>query len=230
MTLVWDWNGTLLDDTDAALGALNELLVRRGLPTITLDFYRQTFSFPVRPYYEFLGMDLAREDWDALAKSYHDAYHARPAGLNAEAVAALDLAQAHGVRQVLLSALRQDYLDAAVDRFGLRGYFDFVVGSDNLDGGSKLSRALALKDLLARADKGVADELVFIGDALHDKEVADALGARCVLFSGGGHAAERLAAVAPTAATLTEAVRLATSRRPGRIDPVDDLGRRGNML
>ncbi len=212
MTLVWDWNGTLLDDTDAALGALNELLAQRGLPTITLDFYRQTFSFPVRPYYEFLGMDLAREDWDALAKSYHDAYHARPAGLNAEALAALDLAHAHGVRQVLLSALRQDYLDAAVDRFRLCGYFDFVVGSDNLDGASKLSRARALKDLLARADGGASDELVFIGDALHDKEVADALGARVVLFSGGGHAAERLAAVAPTAATLTGAVRLAIPR------------------
>ncbi len=209
MTLVWDWNGTLLDDTAAALGALNELLARRGLPTITLDFYRQTFSFPARAYYGFLGMDLARENWDALAQSYHDAYHARPSGLNVETVSALGLVRAHGVRQALLSALRQDYLDAAVDRFGLRGHFDFIVGSDNLDGGSKLARARALADLIRAADGGKADELVFIGDALHDKEVADAVGAQCVLFGGGGHASDRLAAVAPTASTLLEAVHLA---------------------
>ncbi len=207
MTLVWDWNGTLLDDTAAALGALNELLAARRLPTITLEFYRETFSFPVRPYYEFLGMDLAHENWDALAQSYHDAYHARPADLNHEARAALDYAKIQGWRQVLLSALRQDYLDAAVDRFGLRDYFAFVVGSDNLDGGSKQSRAFALKDLLCRADGGEMDDLVFLGDALHDKEVADALGARCILFSGGGHAHDRLAAVAPTFASLLEAVK-----------------------
>ncbi len=157
----------------------------------------------MRPYYAFLGMDLARENWDALAQSYHDAYHARPADLNCEARATLEKVKARGVRQVLLSALRQDYLDAAVDRFGLRDYFSFVVGSNNLDGGSKLARAHALKNLLQQADGGTSDSLVFIGDALHDKEVADALGARCVLFSGGGHAAHRLAAVAPTAPTLT---------------------------
>ncbi len=206
MTLVWDWNGTLLDDTAAALGALNELLAHRGLPTISMEFYRRTFSFPVRPYYEFLGMDLAKEDWNALAQSYHDAYHARPSQLNAEAVAALELARSHGVRQVLLSALRQDYLDAAVNQFDLRGYFDFVVGTDNLDGGSKLARARVLADMIRTADGGRADELIFIGDALHDKEVAAAVGARCVLFGGGGHATDRLAAVAPTASTLTEAV------------------------
>lgn len=30
-TILWDWNGTLLDDVEVALAAMNEMLARRGL-------------------------------------------------------------------------------------------------------------------------------------------------------------------------------------------------------
>ena len=33
--LLWDWNGTLLDDTRACLDALNVLLARRRLPAFS---------------------------------------------------------------------------------------------------------------------------------------------------------------------------------------------------
>lgn len=204
MTIVWDWNGTLLDDTEASVAALNDQLRRRGLPVLSLATYRETFAFPVRPFYERCGLDLAHEDWEALAQDYHDAYHARPVRLNVEARAALELAQAAGFRQTIVSALRQDHLDAAIDRFGLRTFFTAVVGSTNQDGGSKLVQARALVDRLRAAGE---TRFVMIGDALHDREVAAALSIECVLFGGGSHAFHRLAAVAPTVATLTEALR-----------------------
>jgi len=90
MHIVWDWNGTLLDDTEACIDALNEMLAKRGLEPITLDFYRRHFAFPVRSFYERIGVKLANEDWDRLAREYHDAYHARPARLARGTFAALD--------------------------------------------------------------------------------------------------------------------------------------------
>ena len=30
--LIWDWNGTLLDDLDLSVDVMNTLLARRGLP------------------------------------------------------------------------------------------------------------------------------------------------------------------------------------------------------
>ena len=55
-------------------------------------------------------------------------------------------------------------------------------------------------------------ELFFIGDTLHDVEVARALGAKCILVDGGHQTAERLAASGtPVAPTLTDAVRLVLS-------------------
>ena len=205
--ILWDWNGTLLDDTDASIAALNVALRRRGLAPVTRDWYREHFAFPVRPFYAQCGIDLAHEDWDALAREYHEDYLREPKGLNAETLAALRLVRETGRGQSIISALRQDLLDEAVDSTGIRPFFDFTYGTDNLDGASKIGRAREL--LKELGTRGIAtDEIVLIGDALHDKEVADALGARCVLCAQGGHSAARLRAVAPTSDTLLGALDL----------------------
>lgn len=202
----WDWNGTLLDDTQAALDTLNAMLAKRGARPIEMGFYRDHFGFPVRPFYEYIGMDLDHEDWDALAQEYHDIYCQQPKRLNAGALEALELVKAAGVRQSVVSALRQDLLDGDLAQFGVRDYMAFAYGTDNLDGSSKLSRA---KDLMASLGDPDPRRVVIIGDAFHDKEVADALGIGCVLHSQGSHAGWRLRQRAVVAESLPEAVRLA---------------------
>ena len=203
--IIWDWNGTLLDDTAAALATLNIMLARRGKPPIEMPFYKQTFAFPVRPFYEAIGMVLENEDWDALAKEYHDTYHEQPKTLAADAVAAIDDARRAGCKQGILSALRQDLLERDTARFGIADKMDFLAGVDNLDGASKLDRA---KRLIAKLRSEYPDgtRFVMIGDALHDKEVADAIGVEVRLYSGGSHAGERLAKAGPVYDTLRDAV------------------------
>lgn len=198
--ILWDWNGTLLDDTSAALATLNAMLRRRGAEEIDLEFYRNNFAFPVRPFYESIGMALENEDWDALAREYHDLYALEPKRLNPEAAAALEAVAKAGVKQSVISALRQDLLENAIASFGISGFFEYVFGVDNLDGESKLSRAEELVRTIGER------EFVLIGDALHDKEVADSIGARCVLCSQGSHAHHRLEAAATAAETLLQAV------------------------
>lgn len=202
--IIWDWNGTLLDDTEAALKTLNIMIERRGGKPIGMDFYLDTFAFPVRPFYDMIGIGAkSEEEWNEIAREYHETYLVQPKGLNAGAVAALEAAKAAGCGQSMLSALRQDYLDVQMKEYGIDKYFDFVYGSNNLHGASKVDRA---RELIARL---AVPHLVMIGDAVHDKEVADALGVPCVLVAQGSHAAWRLRAVAPTADTLEEAVELA---------------------
>ena len=207
--ILWDWNGTLLDDTQAALDTLNIMLRERGAKQIEMGFYRDHFAFPVRPFYEQIGMVLENEDWDALAQEYHDIYAAQPKALNRETFAALEAVKAAGARQSIISALRQDLLDRVTAELGVAPYMECIYGVDNLDGASKLDRALELMTAITRESSGRPPDVVMIGDALHDKEVADALGVRCVLCGQGSHAAWRLAEVAPTGETLLEAVRKA---------------------
>ena len=206
--ILWDWNGTLLDDTQAALDTLNIMLARRGGKSVTLEFFRAHFAFPCRPFYDLIGMSVPDVEWDALAKEYHDVYAEQPKQLNRETIAALERVKASGAKQSIISALRQDLLDEVTARLGVAPYMECIYGVDNLDGASKLDRALELMSRIAPASGPVPD-VVLIGDALHDKEVADALGIRCVLCAQGSHSAERLRAVAPTGDTLLAAVDLA---------------------
>ena len=209
--ILWDWNGTLLDDTRAAVDTLNIMLERRGGRPVAMDFYRDHFAFPVRPFYEAIGVCLENEDWDSLAREYHDVYAEQPVRLNAEAVVALERVKSSGARQSIISALRQDLLEEITARLGVAKYMDWICGVDNLDGLGKIDRA---REMLIEIQKSSPISLrpgsfVLIGDSLHDKEVADALGARCVLCGQGSHATWRLAKVAPVAETLPEAVRMA---------------------
>ena len=206
--VLWDWNGTLLDDTQAALDTLNVLLARRGAKPISMDFYRDHFAFPVKPFYRSIGVCLENEDWDALAQEYHDLYAEQPKELNRETIAALERVKRSGARQSIISALRQDLLDEVTARMGVAPYMECIYGVDNLDGASKLDRALELMSRIAPV-VGEQPDVVLIGDALHDMEVADALKVRCVLCGQGSHAAWRLRQVAPTGDTLLEAVEIA---------------------
>ena len=204
MYILWDWNGTRLDDTETCLAALNDMLAARRLPTIGLDYFKDHFAFPARRFYEELGIRATGPEWQALAQEFHDRYHSRTPRLNAEARDVLGRLHADKIGQSVISALRQDLLSRDTAAFGLTDFFDHVYGVDNLDGGTKVARALELKALLEK-ERG-REPLVVIGDSLHDKEVADALGARCVLFGGGSHSLARLAAVAPAFNSLADCV------------------------
>ena len=87
-----------------------------------------------------------------------------------------------------------------------------VAGVDNLDGASKLARAQNLISHLREIHPDI-EHFILIGDALHDKEVADSLGIDCILCGEGSHAAWRLRKVAPTADNLIEAVEMAIATK-----------------
>ena len=207
--ILWDWNGTLLDDTEAALATLNEMITVRGGQPIGMEFYRDHFAFPVRHFYDKIGIVAHNEDeWNGIAHEYHEVYGRQPKKLNPLAVTALEMAKEAGCRQSIVSALRQDLLEADMARNGVTKYFERICGSDNLDGASKLERARVLLRTLSETVPSDT-HFVLIGDALHDKEVADALGIDCILCAQGSHAAWRLRAVAPTGDTLVDALKLA---------------------
>lgn len=191
------------------------MLTRRGHEPVTRRFFCDNFAFPARTFYRLVGMDVPDSEWDALAKEYHDTYHVQSYGLNRGAFAALELVKRQGAGQSVISALHQFYLDLETNQYGVQPFMDHIYGVDNLDGGSKLSRARELLALLRSqpsptpSPTPVPYTYVLIGDSIHDFEVANELGIGCVLFSGGSHSRARLEHFAPVGDTLVECVELA---------------------
>lgn len=59
--IIWDWNGTILNDVDHAVAMMNTLLVEHNLPLIDREYYREIFDFPVLHYYQKLGFNFEKQ-------------------------------------------------------------------------------------------------------------------------------------------------------------------------
>jgi phosphoglycolate phosphatase len=190
--IIWDWNGTLLDDADACVTAINVLLGRRRLPRVDRTRYVEVFAFPVKDYYHRLGFDFTREDWHALATEYHEVYDRVSADAplrpgTRERLAALRQA---GLDMSILSACEQARLEAMMAVRGVREFFGQVCGRSDVYAHSKLD----LGRELLNGGRWAPRETLLVGDTTHDCEVARDLGVPCLLMTGGHQSEARLAA------------------------------------
>jgi phosphoglycolate phosphatase len=188
--VIWDFNGTILDDFDLCLLVINRMLAQRGLPRLTAADYRDHFDFPVKDYYHKLGFDFNQEPFPELAAEYMSQYQPESffCPLRRHALQVLADIRSQEIEQVLLSATSQDFLGQQACHFGLETYFSNILGLGDILGNSKLDRACRWF-----AQNGYLPEgALLIGDTTHDHEVARALHCRCVLVSGGHNSRERL--------------------------------------
>ena len=72
--IVWDWNGTLLDDVDTGVRTLADMLARRGLCPLSLEEYKAQFGFPVEEFYHKVGFDMEKESMHELSVDFVETY------------------------------------------------------------------------------------------------------------------------------------------------------------
>ena len=190
--LIWDWNGTLLDDAWLCVSVMNGLLGARGLPELTSERYQRVFRFPVRAYYAELGFDLEAEPFELVGTEFIDGYQAREHAVDLHPMAREILAAVAdaGLDQSVLSASQQHRLEGQARRLSVEGHFGRLVGLEDHYAGGKVAQGRAL---IAELEVD-PDAVLMIGDTDHDAEVARAMGVRCVLVPSGHQAPERLAA------------------------------------
>lgn len=188
--VIWDWNGTLLDDTELCIDVMNGLLQERGLPLLTRARYHRIFDFPVVDYYRRLGFNFERDPFAVVGAEFIRRYEGRrlEARLHDGAAITLQHVRSLGVTQSILSAYRHDTLEELLAHFQLRPFFTGVLGSDNVYAHGKLDQGLRWISQL-----GVPpDTVVLIGDTTHDFEVAEAMRCRCLLVADGYHPRAKL--------------------------------------
>ena len=205
--IIWDWNGTLLDDVWLCVEIINEMLDRRNKAPITRERYLAQFGFPVRDFYERIDFDFSAESYEAVAREYIDRYEqrCRECRLHDHAMDVLRHFHQSGRSQSILSAYHQTKLEDMLDFFELRCLFTTVLGGDDhhargkIDQGNRLAAELAI-------DPGQG---VLIGDTTHDYEVAQEAGVDCILFAGGHYLEQRLQSCgAPIVSSLKQLLEL----------------------
>jgi phosphoglycolate phosphatase-like HAD superfamily hydrolase len=205
--LVWDWNGTLLDDLSLVVSSTNHAFAEVGGRSLDADEHRTRFRRPVAEFYaEILERAVDEEEFGRLDRIFHDAYRM---GLTTMTLAAdaMTAIKSWPGSQSLLSMWFHEELVPAVETYGLAGVFTRVDGLRTEVGGDLKAGHLARH----LAELGVpGDHVVLIGDSLDDAAAADAVGGGAVLYTGGfTHPARLRASGRPVADTLVEAVEIA---------------------
>ncbi len=180
--ILWDWNGTLLDDLDASLFAVNDMLEMYGKPPLDLDTYYSYIDTPIYKFYEKI-FDLNVVTMEIIKPLFGEFYikHEDKITLADGAEQAIEKCCQAGIKQYILSAAHIDDLSRHAKKLGVYDRFDKIEAATDYEAGSKIDRA---KKLMLN-ENIVASECVMVGDTLHDFETANALGVECILYSKG---------------------------------------------
>lgn len=181
-TVLWDWNGTVLNDLDATMQAVNDLLAVYEKPPITLEQYYSYIDTPIYKFYEHI-FDLSVVTMEMIKPIYGKAYADREGmiALTRGAEEALRSLEKAGKKQYILSAAHIDDVVIYTEKYGITDIFRRIEAAADYEAGSKIERGKRLM-----LEEGIdPSTCVMIGDTLHDLETADALGVDCILFSGG---------------------------------------------
>ena len=186
--IIWDYNGTVIDDVDTTVASVNEMLARRGLEPTNKAVYTENLVMPLEKYYATVGIYNA--DISTLSIEFHKGC------LNNESLShifndfipAISKSKALGISNILLSSLYDGFLSEEVNKYDIREYFDFICGMKDTSVGSKTDNA---KNYLIK--NGINPKnVLFIGDLLSDAQTAKEIGANCILVSRGHCSHSRL--------------------------------------
>lgn len=185
-TIIWDFNGTIIDDTRLCFEIEMKMLEERNMPNdFTLEWYRDHFTFPVIDYYYLLGYDFLNESYDDIAIEFNELYSRGFSSCNLVDgfLDKINESIQKGYQNVIVSASHEANLIHQCKELNIENYFEELIGIDNLLAGSKIDRAKKWME-----DAGIdASECKYIGDTLHDKDTAESLSIKDYVLVACGH-------------------------------------------
>ena len=190
--VIWDWNGTLLDDVQLCADIINHILEKRNLKPLTVEKYKDIFTFPVVDYYKAAGLDVSGTNFEVMSHEFINEYESKKLDCNLYegGKEVLEFFRENNLSQSVLSAYSQHTLEEIINHFELTHYFVKLVGLNNIYAASKLENGKKwIKELNINPK-----EVLMFGDTLHDLEVAEEMGIDCILFAGGHQSKEKLIA------------------------------------
>ncbi|MCG8607443.1 HAD family hydrolase [bacterium] len=190
--VIWDWNGTLLNDRWLWVEAMNEVLRRRGMTPITEKQYQANFRFPFRDYYLQLGFDLKKDAFEKLALEFIEFYRSRwqECALQDETRPVLEALAGHGLSHSVLSAIEHEFLLQMVMFHDLSSFFTALLGISDHQAASKMENGKHHLQSLHVSP----ETIIFVGDTIHDFEVATHIGVDCLLVAHGHNSRNKLEA------------------------------------
>jgi len=181
--IIWDWNGTLLNDVDYSVAQINKVLTKYKLPNISVEKYREIFTFPVIDYYKALGFDFDKLDFKLVGMEFIDLYNEnlKECKLNKGVIEVLSMFKKNNIKQGIISAREHNSLLVDLKNFEIDKYLQYCFGIDNNYAAGK---DVLFEKYLAKSQTS-RKNIYLIGDTTHDCEIAEKFGLNFILFEKG---------------------------------------------
>jgi len=188
--IIWDWNGTIYDDTAFCVDIINNLLSKRGLAKLTVEKYKEVFDFPVKDYYQKIGFDFNKESFEKVGTEFIDEYNSKHfvCKLQTGIKNLIIELNKSGYRQFVLSAREEKKLIEDLKYYEIYSLFKDISGLNDHYANGKT----AVGKKLIKQNGITPENCILIGDTVHDAEVADELKVDCLLISNGHHSYNKL--------------------------------------
>ena len=189
-SIIWDWNGTIYDDTEFCVNIMNKLLSKRNLPLLTVEKYKEVFDFPVKDYYQRLGFDFDKESFEIVGTEFINEYNNKhfSCKLQTGIESLINKLNDNNIKQYILSAREEEKLIEDITFYNIHNQFIDIYGLNDhyANGKTELGKKLLLKHNIK------PETCLMIGDTLHDAEVANSLNISCILIANGHQSFKKL--------------------------------------
>jgi len=188
--VIWDWNGTLVDDALLCVNIVNGILSEMNILNVSFDYYRDNFSFPVRSYYEKIGLPIEEARYQKVSETFIAEYRRlwKTCSLQPNALSVVKQLSQRGIGQSVLSAGKLSDLITFVSEFGLSDHIDLISGVSNIRAEGKKGISESHRAQIGHHPSNI----LLVGDTVHDEEVAIHLGVQNLLFTGGHNSPKAL--------------------------------------
>jgi phosphoglycolate phosphatase len=182
--IIWDWNGTLINDVDISIDSMNTLLKRCGYERLLSEAeYKKIFSIPVIDYYKKVGFDFKKHPFELVGQEFIDIYNSNfyRAELQKNTIEVLSEIKKAGLNQIVISAREHNALYNDLRLHNICDFFDEILGiSDNYAAGKE-----ALFEKYLSENQYDDKKFFLIGDTFHDFHIARKFQLNFVHFSHG---------------------------------------------
>lgn len=176
--VLFDWNGTVMDDLSRAAAAANLALAQFGLSALTEEEFQLGFTLPLRDWLSGLG--VPDEQIAAAAECWNRGMEVH-APARATVRETLSTLREHGVLTGIVTAAAPESVEADIRTNDLEGLFT-VVHTDVED-----------KVACLRSLRHLGEPALYVGDTAYDMVSARAAGYTAVSITGGYQHASLLA-------------------------------------
>lgn len=195
--VAFDWNGTILADTQIAVKAENIALKAVGVKPISVQKFQENFDIPIIKYWENLGLSKSflKRHLMTIEETFQMNYErlALKSRTRSGVKPVLVFLKNKQIKALIYSNHIVPYIEKHLQRLQIKSFFDQVLARPLTDVSHMMARGKQQKlHNYVLENKFKPQEVISVGDTEEEIQIGKSLGYHTVAISGGYNTTKRL--------------------------------------